>query len=216
MPDTPVYGWPYQGRFEAPHGPNLGEKLALDIEATLATIDARLAAVEAAAPYRDTIVTGGTVASVTFSNIPSSLKSVRIDYTARTDQAAHTSDVYCRINGNTGANYNHAILFSTNAGAPSAGNLIGATLGQVGACVGASATAGKYGGGHVVFPGWNSPHSACLVGEGSAGGLSAIANSVKVSAQFTFLVAGPYTSITLIPLSGNFVVGSGFYLEGLR
>lgn len=36
MPTTPVFGWPYQGRFDAPDGPNLGEDLALAIEATVA------------------------------------------------------------------------------------------------------------------------------------------------------------------------------------
>lgn len=38
MPTTPVFGWPYQSRSDAPHGPNLGEQLALAIEATLGGI----------------------------------------------------------------------------------------------------------------------------------------------------------------------------------
>lgn len=40
MPFTPVFGWPYQARGEAPHGPNLGEKLALAVEATVAPVAA--------------------------------------------------------------------------------------------------------------------------------------------------------------------------------
>ncbi len=38
MANTPVFGWPYQGRLDQPHGPNLGEKLALAIEATVNSI----------------------------------------------------------------------------------------------------------------------------------------------------------------------------------
>jgi hypothetical protein len=38
MPNTPVYGWPYQSLTDAPDGPALGEDLALAIEATLSAI----------------------------------------------------------------------------------------------------------------------------------------------------------------------------------
>jgi hypothetical protein len=40
---TPTYGWPYQTLTDPPHGPDLGEDLALAIEATLTAIDARVA-----------------------------------------------------------------------------------------------------------------------------------------------------------------------------
>ena len=35
MPFTPIYGWPYQSLFDPPDGAELGEDLALAIEATL-------------------------------------------------------------------------------------------------------------------------------------------------------------------------------------
>jgi hypothetical protein len=47
---TPVYGWPYQTRFDAPDGPILGANLALAVEASLRGVDLRLAAVEPVAP----------------------------------------------------------------------------------------------------------------------------------------------------------------------
>jgi Chitobiase/beta-hexosaminidase C-terminal domain len=46
MPNTPIYGWPYQALGVAPDGPNLGEDLALAIEATVAAIQADLDAAE--------------------------------------------------------------------------------------------------------------------------------------------------------------------------
>jgi hypothetical protein len=51
MPTTPTYGWPYQALTDPPDGPNLGEDLALAIEATVAalatTVNANAAAVTA-------------------------------------------------------------------------------------------------------------------------------------------------------------------------
>lgn len=41
---TPIYALPYQGLSDPPHGPDLGENLALAVEAQLARIDAAAAA----------------------------------------------------------------------------------------------------------------------------------------------------------------------------
>lgn len=38
---TPTYGWPFQALTDPPDGPNLGEDLALAIEATMKTVDSR-------------------------------------------------------------------------------------------------------------------------------------------------------------------------------
>lgn len=42
MATTPVYGWPYQSLTDAPNGADLGEDLALGIEATLAALAAQV------------------------------------------------------------------------------------------------------------------------------------------------------------------------------
>jgi hypothetical protein len=47
VPVTPVYGLPYQGLSDTPDGPNLGEDLALAIEAQIARIDGVAAAAAA-------------------------------------------------------------------------------------------------------------------------------------------------------------------------
>lgn len=44
MPTTPTYGWPYQSLTDPPDGPNLGEDLALAIEATVSALAATVAA----------------------------------------------------------------------------------------------------------------------------------------------------------------------------
>ncbi len=43
---TPNYAWPYQALADPPHGPNLGEKGFRAADATVAAIEARLAAIE--------------------------------------------------------------------------------------------------------------------------------------------------------------------------
>lgn len=48
MPNTPVFGWPYQGSGNQPHGPNLGELLALAAEATVAGVKSTADAAAAA------------------------------------------------------------------------------------------------------------------------------------------------------------------------
>jgi len=47
---TPVYGWPYQTRTDAPDGPLLGANLALAVEATLRGVDLRTATLERSIP----------------------------------------------------------------------------------------------------------------------------------------------------------------------
>lgn len=42
MATTPIYGLPYQGLTDAPHGPNLGEELAEAVETELTRIDTDL------------------------------------------------------------------------------------------------------------------------------------------------------------------------------
>lgn len=47
MPNTPVYGWPYQALSDPPDGAALGEDLSLAIEATMNAVDVRLGVAEA-------------------------------------------------------------------------------------------------------------------------------------------------------------------------
>lgn len=168
------------------------------------------------APYRDTIITTSSVASVTFRSIPSTLKEVRISYTARNDGASHTVGVYARINEDSSNLYDYEFLLSQNSGAPTAGFAVATNKIYIGECIAASASAGKYGGGQIVIPGWNSPHSTSLHMFGNAGALSQSTDSIIVMAYGAYFGTGSHTSITLLPAGGNFVAGSGFYLEGLR
>lgn len=76
MPNTPVYGWPYQGLSDPPNGAVLGEGLALGIEATLQTQISTLQALidfvrnKPAAELRQTVaqsISDSTWTSLTFT-----------------------------------------------------------------------------------------------------------------------------------------------------
>jgi len=88
---TPVYGWLYQSLPDPPDGPNLGEDLALGIETTVQSLQSRIQQLEAYVAalqlnpvfYRARQTLTGTVASVTFDNIPSNLRTLEIFYTVQ-------------------------------------------------------------------------------------------------------------------------------------
>jgi hypothetical protein len=65
MPTTPQYGWPYQGRFDQPDGPALGERLALAIDATVKGIDVVAAAAAADLVNLDRILTAAAATVAT-------------------------------------------------------------------------------------------------------------------------------------------------------
>jgi hypothetical protein len=163
--------------------------------------------------YKARTTTGGTVASVTLSSIPSNLRKIAVAWTARSDEAAKYSDIRVRINGSSAASYDMASMFQLN-NVVSSGSSTGNTSWIAGVCAGGNAAAGVYGGGEIVLPGWDSPHSACLNFAGSSGSIHAAADCVVETCTGRFNVAGPYTSITLFPGSGNFVIGSDFSVVG--
>lgn len=216
---TPVYGIPYQGRFDLPHGPNLGELMALRVEATIAALEARVAAAEAinaTVNYRDTIVTVGSVGSVIFT-VPSTLKTVRISTTTRGDVASTATELMVRINSDSTNLYRHDSMFAQNGSTPAGG---GATLAtssmRANVIPGASAGAGVYGGGELTIEGWNAPHASHLNMTCQGGYIDSAGNQIIYIGNGVYLGAGPYTTITLLPITGNFITGCGFYLEGLR
>jgi len=215
---TPVFAWRYQGLSDPPNGAILGENLALDTEATVAGLDARLAAAEALLtarlPYRDRHVCTGAEPSITFSGIPTTLRSLHVEYLARGDTGASHTTTLMRINGSAAAVYGTA--FTEQDGATetpfaTAGN----TAQFIGYTPGTGTGAGYFAVGEVDFPNWDSVLSTAGINYL----FRAIANvSLRVLANGggVFLAAGPYTSLTFLPTAGNFVAGTAFQLIGER
>lgn len=166
--------------------------------------------------YKARSTLGGTTASVTFSGLPTnpSLREVWITWTARGDTAAGAVNVRMRINGSSAAVYNSQVHQASNT-VSSAAQLLASTSSIIGLMAGSTALAGVYGVGKVDIPGFNSPHSGFL-GWNYQSSVMDTTNGVFVNnGGGNFTPAGPYTSITLLPETGNFVTGSDFSLIGI-
>lgn len=153
-------------------------------------------------------------ASVVFT-VPSTLREIRIKWRARCDNAVNVQTVLMRINGNSGANYSYINTQSNNAtasGVPSSGTSSIA----VGYTLGTTATAGTFGHGTIDLIGWDISGSLGAVYNSGALGSGGVGNFFTASGYGRFDVAGPYTTITLLPQAGNFVAGSDFLLIGTK
>lgn len=164
-------------------------------------------------PYRSVVVTGGTVSSIDFSSIPSTLRSLRVYHTLRGDTAAVAINVRMRINGSSSSVYQSQGMVGSGAGTSAAAEN-SSTSASFGSATAANQTAGQYAAGIINFYGWNSPHTHFLSwhflneGRGSGGAMF-----VEVGGG-SFNATGPYTSLTFFPVSGGFITGSQIVLEG--
>jgi len=166
-------------------------------------------------PWRARQTLSGSAASVTFSSIPSSLRSLRVLYTVRSDAAVNVQLLKMRINGDSGAQYSFSIIQGANT-TVSASSLGAETSGYCGLSLGASAAAGVYSSGVIYLAGWDSPHAAALGWTFTAQALgTGLANFFSHSGGGVYSPTGAHTSLTLFPEAGSFVTGSDFQLEGM-
>lgn len=167
-------------------------------------------------PYRDTIVLGSAQTSVTFVNIPSTLKEVRVAWTARGDTAAVDANMLLHVNGDSGANlHRYSYQIMVNAGAPAGAGAL-STFALLGNFPAATSTAGCFGTGTLILPGWNNPHANWLSGTFTAGYTSAAAVNLQANGNLAYTATvASYTSLQFMAGAGNFIAGSAWYLEGL-
>lgn len=165
-------------------------------------------------PYRDVQTLSGTTGSWTFSNIPSTLRTIQIATTVRADPSSNASELMVRINGDTGNNYRHNSMFSQNNAVPAQASVIPTNSARINVIPAGTATAGVYGAGLLTITGWDAPHAAHLGGVCNGGFIDATGNQIIYAGSIVYLGAAPYTSITLLPISGSFVTQSEFHLVG--
>ncbi len=150
---------------------------------------------------------GGTTASVTFSSIPTNLRSLTIRYRARAN--AGGVNVNMTINGNAGAVYSVYTAGSNNAGDITPAGATGSTSAFVGVIPGGGT---RFGSAQIIIPAWDI--TTLLQWQYT----SFAYDGVDLYARYgggTYDVAGPYTSFTLAPAAGSFIAGSDFQIEGM-
>lgn len=159
----------------------------------------------------------GSVASVTFSDIPQTFRDLNIVYQARTSVTAETDIILARFNGDTGSSYD-AQVFTANNTTLSGVVGRGTTSVGLGRAEGASSRASNW-----------SPTEARIFGysltdrekwvralSASFGDVSADADLREEYRLGRWRNTAAITSITLLPNTGpNFVSGCRFQLYGV-
>lgn len=164
------------------------------------------------APYRARSILGTTAASVVFSSIPTTLRTLRLTINARSDPAVVTQQIYMRVNADTAGNYFGFIQRVSNA-TYSASNYASQTVNVIGNVPGASAGANAWGHSVVQFSGWDTT-SQFLNFTYQAVTYPSQGGSILETAGGIYGIGGPYTSLTVLIPGGNFIAGSKFLLEG--
>lgn len=165
--------------------------------------------------YRQVVTLGSDTATVTFSNVPSTLRNIRLTWVARTTNAGSPNELRMRINGvSTADYYGQFTAFIGLSTTPTVTVPTAVAYARVGAIPGAGAQANLYGSGHVTLPGWNSPHTGGrLAWTAQCGFWDSGTVCYNEYSQWLFVPAGPYTSISFFS-AANLVTGSQFTLEG--
>lgn len=164
---------------------------------------------------RQRVLAAGTSSAIVLSGISSSVKTLNLYWVARGTAAQVLCDVRLRVNGTSGANYVGNFTRVVSSTATSFADYSGGavTSAHVGSIPAASAAAGNYGAGVIRIPGWStwSTGRAGLNWTWSAHAWENVGNSVYGSGGgYYFGIAGPYTSLTLMPDVGQFAAGTEF------
>lgn len=220
MPTTPTWGIPYQSLADPPDGPNLGEDGFLAVDAALSGLDVRVDALEAAAKFTRIAesVLVGTAASVTFSSIPATYRSLLLHCMCRGDTAAAFVSVRLRFNGDSAGNYDSEQDVGVGSAA-SALEALNATGADIGEATAANAVAGSVAIMCVEIPWytnatfWKSLICTHMLQAQTSGGQTGQIHSKQWVSRWRN--TGAINQIQILPTTGNFIAGSSFALYGL-
>jgi hypothetical protein len=167
-------------------------------------------------PYKSVQKLTGSVASVTFSDIPATLHSLQISWTARSSLAALADTLLLQFNGDGSGSYDCNYSQIKNATFQGPFGLATQTSVPVGMTGGSTAAANNFGAGTIDIPGWDLPHTANVNFTFAAHFYENLANSYYHFGGALYFAALGLTSITLFASGGNLVAGSEFVLTGVE
>jgi hypothetical protein len=159
-------------------------------------------------------VLGSTASTVTFSSIPSTYSDLKLVVSARGDAAGQQTQIVIKINGDTATNYSLTNLAAGYASVSSS-SYSNQTPPNILNFNASGSTASTFGSAEIYIPNYNStgnkPFLILDTGENNSIGsndIDAIANLYRGTSGIS--------SITLSPVTGNFVANSSFYLYGIK
>lgn len=220
MPFTQHFAIPYQtltGPFATSPEGMLGEDGAITIDDALQGHEGRVDALESAVHMSRIAesVLGSPAASVTFSGIVSTYRTLQLHVVARCDVVASSATGHIRFNGSSSAIYNSQQVgaFGTTTTAAEAISQTSALWGDVAA---ANATASAPSVAVINIP-WYTNTSFWKMFVSNTGMSTAATTGNIFSKQFVghWRSTAAINEIMLLPASGNFIAGSAFALYGL-
>lgn len=188
--------------------------LADGVDASLKTVDNKVAY----ADYRVLTVAGGSSGSpISFTAIPGTLRTIRLDIMARGDTAALYTNPMMRFAGDSGNFYGTAYSYIINPSTTSTASSTNQSAINMGYVPCASQSANRFGSLVVWVNGWNLPNSRVSgLQINYQGGFVAGTNWLSVHGVGEYVgTAFPATkSIQVYAATGNFVAGTQITLTG--
>jgi len=156
----------------------------------------------------------GTQAVITFSGIPSTLRSLKVRWTARCNDAGSQQLLQCKVNNDATGVYYDTFYSAIGAGGMNTNLETTNTNWRIGRAAAAAGGPNDYGVGYIDFVGWDSPHTNHL----GAIWRSFVPSGGQVTEDGggTYNNVGPYNRLDFIIAGGaSFVAGTDFQIEGI-
>lgn len=156
-----------------------------------------------------------TTASVTFSSIPQTYNDLVLKISARADTVDTNVNIFMRLNGDTGANYNSLQYGYYTSGNNQNENFNRTNMGDNGPwAAGANILTNMFGANEAYFSNYTAAQFQVMATQGQVENNSSSGWAMTTSGQYRGSAA--ITSILMYPYSGNFVAGSTFWLYGIK
>lgn len=194
------------------------KELADRLQIHLAAIDARVAAVEAAAgsvAILSDVKVAAPVATIDFPNIPQTYSHLRMVVSARADSALIAAEIFLQFNGVATATYDRQRIYATGA-TPNATELLAQTSIAIANIPAANALANLFGVGDLMVWDYTQVRPSSVQSTFYRKSSNSAGDSIIGVYGGTARAQSAVTRMTLSLPSGNFVAGSRFTLYGLR
>ena len=215
MPETPIYGWPYEHPvLDEPgitlHGGALGQGriLAEEIEATVSGIAGQIAGLASdldtlagvALQRIATIDTGAGTNTTEFTQIPQGYRALVLLWRGTTTGSGQLASLALRFNGDSGSNYHSRLARNTAAGDYTSTD--GSTSNYVFTVLRAGYVGTARSSGMIIIPAYTANSTKTVFGVNMAVGASSSSggdNIFTVQAAGQWLSNSPVTAIRIWP-----------------
>ncbi len=166
-------------------------------------------------PYRATQTLGSAAASITFSSIPTTLRTIEVQWRAKSSDASTPRYLQMRVDGSSAASYYEHLTYWIGTTTPVVTTFTAQTSNRLALIHASNASDGNnFSVGHALISSWHAPAAdPSLHWRANGGGMSGT-TSHQSSFAGTIALAGPHSSLTFFADSGNLVAGTEITIKG--